>query len=65
MKRYNVDLLTRYEASDGEYVRWKDHSARVSSLEQALWDVIDLSGRYPHPNEPEKLTSARNLLLEQ
>ncbi len=42
---------------------WVELIAHCEKLEAALWDVIDLSGRYPHPNEPEKLTNARNLLL--
>jgi hypothetical protein len=34
-------------------------------LRIALWDLIDMLGRYPHPTEPEKLTKARRLVLPQ
>ncbi|HEY3679010.1 MAG TPA: hypothetical protein VGL45_09840 [Bradyrhizobium sp.] len=36
---------------------------RIAALEAALWDVIDISGRYPHPNEPDKLTNARRIAM--
>jgi hypothetical protein len=38
---------------------------RCSQLEAALWDLIDMVGRYPHPTEPAKLTAARRLVLPQ
>lgn len=32
-------------------------------LKLAVWDLIDLLGRYPSSGEPERLTKARDLML--
>lgn len=63
------EIYTReaYEALSARFTkRAKEQQAaqdRVAALEAAMWDLIDMLGRYPHPTEPEKLTKARKLLL--
>ena len=58
IKRWRVKW-DETEVPDGEYVRAADYDA----LAAALWDLIDMLGRYPHPSEPPKLTAARRLVL--